>query len=311
MNQVVTALAREGRPVIYGEVLFDTFPDGSSVMGGAPFNVAWHLQGFGLQPLLISAVGRDAQGEKAVQIMRDWGMDTQGIQIDAVHPTGAVEVNLNNGQPAFTIVPEQAYDFIETAPVRDILHHTAVSLLYHGSLAARSKKSRDTLMSIRMTVNKPVFVDINLRAPWWDRDIVDELLQQACWLKLNDDELARLTSKAGVSQQLPESARILFDQYELELLVLTQGEAGASIISKDGHIDGQPVPVKQIADTVGAGDAFSAVTLLGLIRGWALEDVIQRALQFASMICAVRGATIRDGTIYRNLLKQWRQENDH
>lgn len=298
-------MPREGRPVIYGEVLFDNFPDGSSVMGGAPFNVAWHLQGFGLQPLLISAVGRDTQGEKVLQIMRDWGMDVQGIQIDDVHPTGAVEITLDQGQPTFTIVPEQAYDFIKAACVRDIVNHIPVCLLYHGSLAARSKSSRDALLTLRAEEKSPVFVDINLRAPWWDAAIADELIKQANWLKLNDAELMKLTAEDNALQPLQHTAVNMFKRYQLDLMIVTCGEKGGFIISKDGEVEGRPVHVKQVVDTVGAGDAFSSVILLGLIKGWPLADILQRALQFASMICAIRGATLRDGTIYRNLLQQW------
>lgn len=305
MNQEVTVLPHEGRPVIYGEVLFDSFSDGTAVMGGAPFNVAWHLQGFGLQPLLISAVGRDAQGEKALQTMRDWDMDIQGVQIDDAHPTGIVKVALANGQPSFAIKPEQAYDFIKTAAVQEIVDHTPVSLLYHGSLVARNQTSLETLMTLRAAANSPVFVDINLRAPWWNHGIVDGLITQASWLKLNDDELLKLSSPDNASRSLSDSARIMFEKYHVKMLVLTQGSKGALLVNKDGQIAGQPVPVKQLADTVGAGDAFSAVILLGLIKGWDLADILQRALRFASMICAVRGATIQDKALYQDLLQHW------
>ena len=97
-----------GRPAVFGEVLFDRFEDGSSVLGGAPFNVVWHLQGFGLEPLLISRVGNDRLGEQVIAAMESWGMDTRGIQFDKDHPTGTVNVTLNNGQPTFDIVPERA-----------------------------------------------------------------------------------------------------------------------------------------------------------------------------------------------------------
>lgn len=310
MNQEVMPLSREDRPVIYGEVLFDTFPDSTSVMGGAPFNVAWHLQGFGLKPLLISRIGRDEQGNKVLQIMHDWGLDTQGLQIDDLHPTGAVMVSLDDGQPTFNIVPDQAYDFIEPQVVQEIVERTPVSLLYHGSLVARSHTSLDTLMTLRTITKKPVFVDINLRSPWWDHDIVDELVKHASWLKLNDDELIKLATDDNASQQLPDAARTIFDRYQLQLLIVTRGGEGAFIMNKDGRTDGYPVTVEQIADTVGAGDAFSAVTVLGLLYGWALEDILQRALQFASMICAVRGATIQDKDLYRTLLQQWQKSDD-
>jgi len=310
MNQEVTELSREGRPVVYGEVLFDSFPDGATVLGGAPFNVAWHLQGFGQRPLLISSVGRDSRGDTVLQTMSDWGMDTQGVQIDSTHPTGAVNVSLSNGQPTFNIVPEQAYDFIGSNHVRNIIDQTRVSLLYHGSLAARSKTSHDALLLLRAATKKPVFVDINLRTPWWDSTITDELIKQANWLKLNDVELITLTADDNNLQALQHAASIIFKRYQLELMIVTCGEKGGFIISKDGVVEGQPFPVKKVIDTVGAGDAFSSVMLLGLLEGWPLADVLQRALQFASMICGVRGAIIRDKALYQQMLNQWRQSNE-
>ena len=306
MNQVYTDQSRAGRPAIFGEVLFDSFPDGATVLGGAPFNVAWHLQGFHQQPLLISKIGRDSRGDAVLKTMDNWGMDIQGVQIDPAHPTGAVNVSLNNGQPAFDIVPEQAYDFIGSDHVRNIIDHTPLSLLYHGSLVARSKVSHDSLLMLRASTKKPVFVDINLRKPWWDATIGDELIRQANWLKLNDVELITLTADDNALQPLHHAASNMFKRYQLELLIVTRGEKGGFIITKDGRIDGQSVPVKDVIDTVGAGDAFSSVILLGLIKGWPLEYILQRALQFASLICGVRGATIHDKEIYEDLLQQWR-----
>ena len=306
MNQGDITYSRQGRPVIYGEVLFDSFPDGSTVLGGAPFNVAWHLQGFGQQPLLISSVGRDPQGDTVIKTMRDWGMDIQGVQIDTVHPTGAVNISLSDGQPTFTILPEQAYDFIAPDHVRNIIDQVTISLLYHGSLVARSKSSHDSLLLLRAATSSPVFVDINLRAPWWDTTITDELIKQSNWLKLNDAELVTLTEGDNALQPLQHAAVNLFERYQLDLMIVTCGEKGGFIVSKDGTIEGHPVPVKEVVDTVGAGDAFSSVILLGLIKGWPLADVLQRALQFASLICGVRGATIQDKVVYQDLLQQWR-----
>ncbi len=305
MNQKVKESPHDGRPLLYGEVLFDQFPDGASVLGGAPFNVAWHLQGFGLQPLLISAVGQDAQGEKVLQTMSDWGMDCQGIQIDSAHQTGVVNITLNNGQPTFNIVAEQAYDFILPEAVKDIISRESISLLYHGSLISRSQGSRDTLSLLQQRINKPVFIDVNLREPWWENSIVDGLLKHASWLKINDAELVKLTADDNALQPLQHAARNMFDRYQLDLLIVTCGAKGAFVVSKDGMIDGKPVMAKQVADTVGAGDAFSAVTLLGLIKGWAYTDIMQRALQFASLLCTVRGATLQDMSIYKDLLQQW------
>jgi len=121
-----TAMKQEGierglRPLVFGEVLYDSFPDGSVVLGGAPFNVAWHLRGFGLNPLFISRVGDDELGERIIAAMSEWGMDTRGVQRDPGHPTGRVVVSIRNNEPSFEIVPEQAYDFIAGEPLQALL----------------------------------------------------------------------------------------------------------------------------------------------------------------------------------------------
>ena len=102
-----------GRPCIFGEVLFDHFPDGTRVLGGAPFNVAWHLQAFGRRPRFISRVGRDPEGEAVREAMRTWGMDTTGLQTDPRQPTGRVSVLFDDGEPSYDIVHPCAYDAIE------------------------------------------------------------------------------------------------------------------------------------------------------------------------------------------------------
>ena len=182
----------KNRPLIFGEVLFDNFPDGASVLGGAPFNVAWHLQGFGCHPLLISSVGKDALGEKVLSTMNSWGMDVSAVQVDEKHPTGSVQIDLVEGQPSFRILPDQAYDYIAPDVVDHILSSVQPALLYHGSLAVRNNISRDTLASLQENLNVPVFVDINLRPPWWDKLLLEQILKEASWAKLNEDELLEM-----------------------------------------------------------------------------------------------------------------------
>ncbi|HKJ21802.1 MAG TPA: carbohydrate kinase [Gammaproteobacteria bacterium] len=294
----------QGRPVIFGEVLFDTFEDGSAVLGGAPFNVAWHLQGFGLAPLFISRVGDDEPGARVLQTMRDWGMDTQGVQVDPDRPTGRVEVRIEGGQPSFDIVPDQAYDFVEPQPAMEALDGAGAVLLYHGSLSARNEVSRGTLMQLRRRHALPVFVDVNLRPPWWTKERINELVSGARWVKLNDHELRALggTPSGGLN----ESAAAYLHALGFELLIVTLGTDGALVASGEGIEKGDPVVVEEVADTVGAGDAFSAVTLYGLIRGWAASDTLQRAMEFAAQICRRRGATTTERELYRGFQARWR-----
>ena len=290
------------RPVIFGEVLYDCFADGPEVLGGAPFNVAWHLQGFGLQPLFISRVGRDEHGDEVLAQMQAWGMDTRGVQRDPDHPTGRVNIVQDGAHHSFDILPDQAYDYIDAEAAGRLLLEINVALLYLGSLGRRQPVSRQAVETLQ-TQGHPVFVDINLRPPWWDEPGVRALLRQARWVKLNDDELRQLQPTAATDEIA--AARELLEHNGLELLILTRGANGALLLSRDAQFAGRPPELEQLVDTVGAGDAFSAVTLLGLLRGWTLEQILERALGFAARITGQRGATAADPGLYRHYRESW------
>ncbi|VAX17122.1 Fructokinase, partial [hydrothermal vent metagenome] len=190
------SLLLSSRPVIFGEVLFDVFSDGAAVLGGAPFNVAWNLKGFGLDPVFISAVGDDERGEAVLKAMRGWGMDTGAVQVDDKHPTGVVDVSVENGQPSFSILDHQAYDFISESMADKSLENGRFSIFYHGSLIARSEMSRRTLYSLRESLGLSLFIDVNLRPPWWDSKSVFDAINMARWVKLNSDELCDLLEQS-------------------------------------------------------------------------------------------------------------------
>jgi len=299
------SIADSTQPVIIGEVLFDCFPDDAAVLGGAPFNVAWHLQGFGLSPLMISGVGNDEHGKMVLENMREWGMDTHGIQVDSQHPTGRVTISLEQGQPSYDIRAEQAYDFIDADRVIEVLGAKDYSLLYHGSLLTRTPRSRLMLDKVLETAMLPAFVDINLRAPWWQRDDVRQSLSQASWVKLNEDELLTIMEVDNDSTTgLFEYAREMLEQFDLQMLIVTQGDQGAFCVTRDDMISGAPVAA-DVVDTVGAGDAFASVSILGLTHGWPLATILERALEFAATICERRGATTSDQALYDKFIKEW------
>lgn len=289
---------RDGRLCIFGEVLFDNFPDGKRVLGGAPFNVAWHLQAFGQTPHLISRVGDDPDGERVRSAMRTWGMDCSGLQSDPVHPTGRVDVSFAGGEPIYEIVHPCAYDAIATTPaVADC------RLLYHGSLALRAATSRQTLEQLRAGGPDTVFVDVNLRPPWWHRDDIIDLLRMAHWVKLNTDELSQLHPSGDGST--PQATGFLAE-FGLDGLVLTHGARGAEILTAGGeHFEVRPDEDIAVVDTVGAGDAFASVIILGLSNDWPLDLTLQRAQRFASRLVGNRGATVADMAFYQPLISEW------
>jgi fructokinase len=284
---------------IFGEVLFDRFDDGVEILGGAPFNVAWHLQAFQQAPLFISRIGQDQAGAKIQAAMQTWGISQAALQIDAEFPTGAVEISLNNGEPEYQILANQAYDFIDDQSLPSI----DCALLYHGSLAARQPVSGKALQRLINRHQGKVFIDINLRQPWWNQTAVAELLKQADWLKLNHDELQQL-QVAGDS--LEAKMRLFIERYQLEVLVVTLGEQGAWAIDDNGELlTVQPDSLQVVVDTVGAGDAFASVLLLGILKAWPLAVSLQRAQQFASALVGQRGATVSDLDFYQSFKAAW------
>ncbi|AMV72638.1 carbohydrate kinase [Desulfuromonas carbonis] len=291
-------------PVIFGEVLFDCFEDGSRILGGAPFNVAWHLQAFGVPPLFISRVGNDPAGDEVYARMRHWHLATCGLQRDPDRGTGLVRVLLADGQPAFDIAAERAFDYIDSAAFPAL---PPTALVYHGSLGVRHPTAAAALGALLDTTQAQVFLDINLRPPWWRREQVEKLLQRAHWVKINEDELHTLAPGPGT---LEEKAEKFIARYELALLLVTCGARGAFALDRAGSCHQvAPAGKTRVIDTVGAGDAFAAVSILGLLRAWPLPKTLARAQQFASQIVGLRGALSHDLNLYAQLRSAWKKED--
>ncbi len=285
---------------IFGEVLFDQFPDGQALLGGAPFNVAWHLQAFGVNADFISRVGDDALGTSVRKAMQQWGLATDKLQTDASHPTGKVAVSFNHGEPDYAILDQQAYDFIDAEPLTGLAEY---ALVYHGSLALRHQANLGALQQLTAKHSGKVFVDVNLRAPWWQLAQIQQLLATADWLKLNHHELALLSEHAG---SMTEQMAAMIRQYQLETLIITCGEAGAVAMDKAGErIEVQPESTVSVVDTVGAGDAFAAVIMLGILKNWSLAVMMARAQTFASAVVGLQGALVQDKEFYQSFIDDW------
>ena len=288
------------RPVIFGEVLYDCFPDGQAVLGGAPFNVAWHLQGFGLAPLFISRVGDDPLGHRVRDAMHNHGMDASGLQLDSSHPTGKVTISLSGSSHSFEIIPDQAYDYIDQGALPPMPDTT---LFYHGSLAARSPVSAQTLAFLSTRYASKRMVDVNLRSPWWQQRQILEMVNHAWLAKLNDEELRQLVpdtdNDASRMQQLINSEK-------LQLLLVTRGAAGAELLTADGDsFQVAPDPVTNVVDTVGAGDALTSVFILAVLQGWPFQQALERSQSFASAIVGCRGAIVEKPGFYQPFIDAW------
>lgn len=278
---------------IFGEVLYDRFPDGQSVLGGAPFNVAWHLQALGDNPKFISRVGEDDLGDEVLGTMNDWGMDGSMIQTDAIYPTGQVTVSFENNEPSYDIVNNCAYDYISAAQLPDDLD---AGILYHGSLSLRNSVSFSAYEKLISLKKLKVYLDVNLRPPWWNKEATMDMIGNATWVKLNVEELEIL---AGDKGDLEEKVARLQTSYDLQQVIVTRGAGGAFIRTESGELfSGPPERVKCIADTVGAGDAFSSMYIHGLLAGMDIMENLQRSQKFASKVVEIRGATTRDPSLY-------------
>ena len=288
---------------IFGEVLFDVYENGEEKLGGAPFNVAWHLKGFGMEPQFISSIGCDKRGEKVIALMEKWQLNTTGITKTEKYHTGVVNVYTDRNGPFFKIPYNQAFDHIRCKiDLEKLKNKNAQTLLYHGSLALRSDENLRVLNRIKDLLTPEIFIDINLRAPWWEAHKLYPLIKDANYLKLNNFEFFDLFHSNANNNSLMN----ICEQYQLSCVILTKGEDGANIVTKDGtSLHYKKVLDENFVDSVGAGDAFSAVTIYGLLNKWDYKKILTSAVEFAAHICTIKGALPDHIDIYKKFLQEW------
>ena len=299
-------LLDSNRPLIFGEVLFDIFPEGKAVLGGAPFNVAWNLKGFGLDPIFVSSIGRDAEGEKVIEQMERWGLEVTGVFKDSEYPTGSVLIEKSGDGHSFNIISDQAYDYIDSNFIEERFANRKFSLLYHGSLITRSQVSKHALEKLCSSKEIPKFIDVNLREPWFDKEEVCKAVTGVAWVKMNNEELETLSGESLPSNaSLMEVSEKFREKSGIENLIVTMGEEGAILSSNKGLVLQKPGKVHEIEDTVGAGDAFSSVLIMGIMNKWSQEKMMQRAVMFAAEICGMQGATCKDHALFDKFVLDW------
>lgn len=280
---------------VFGEVLFDVMPGGVKIPGGAPFNVAWALRAFGTPVRMVSSIGQDADGNQILERMRGWQMSAAAIGQNPDYATGEVYLTLEDGEPMYEICQPRAWDHIRF-PSGDEMRY-----LYHGSLALRSEANRAALREVVDNHQPWRFFDINLRPPHTPLDRVCDWMRGADWVKLNLDEFEAVT---GVRiESLPDCNRELDRlraDYAVDNVLLTAGARGAAIRGSFGDAAVSPAPaVSNFKDAVGAGDAFTAVTIAGILESRSPREIIDRASRFAAKICGINGATTSDSTFYQ------------
>ena len=288
-----------------GEVLWDMLPTGAKP-GGAPVNFAYHAQVLGANAAFVSAVGTDPLGNELIEFFRSIGLSVELVQRIDGFPTGTVGVELGpGGQPKFTIHENTAWDRIAcTSEALDFARKSDV--VCFGSLACRSEITRNTVKAVLdhcRTETLKVF-DLNLRPPFIDKEIIESLLCRANVLKLNDDEIAVLASMFDCPcTEMIEQAKWFLKQCGLQLLILTRGANGSVLLKGDevAEHSGQALSAAEIADTVGAGDGFTAAAILGDLAGWPLDRTNETANAYASFLCTQTGATPTIPNRFRDL----------
>ncbi len=303
--------------LLFGEVLVDCFPD-REVEGGAPFNVAHHLHGLGhevgIAPVLVTRIGKDERGRRLLESIQKAGLPIDGVQQDCLNPTGQVDITLDKetGGHRFEIVPDQAWDFIHAEMARLVSLSRRPQWIYFGTLAQRGASRpalRALLQSTLHSERARAFLDINLRDPWVRKDVLRWSLGKADIVKVNEEELHRVAHMLGLGSGAARAlGERMIQSFALRYLLVTQGEQGAWLLGSDGGYfhSGAPKPVTDAVDTVGAGDGFASVFLLGMTQGWPMDRTLQRAHRFAGEICRLRGAIPDSADFYRPFLAEWR-----
>lgn len=293
------------RVVGLGEVLWDLFPT-SRQPGGATANVAFHAAQLGACGIVVSRVGRDELGQEIVRYFADHNLITAHIQHDDSAPTGAASIEISDHGHRFTIHEDVAWDRIEFTPHLQSVMQTASAICF-GTLAQRGPFSRETIQRCLWEASDECLVvfDINIRQHYFDRATVERSLQSANIVKLNADEVGLVSDLLQMPRESHENfARRLCGQFGVELTCITRAERGCFISSPGETVDVSGIPI-QVADTVGAGDAFTAALLMTRLEKWPLEAAAHFANEVGALVASRPGAMPELASEFRQLRKRY------
>lgn len=274
-----------------GEVLWDILPEGKKI-GGAPANFAYHVSQFGLPSCVVSAVGEDALGREIVENFTSKGLNQ--LIAEVPYPTGTVQVEIDQaGVPQYDIKENVAWDNIPyTVPLESLAGKTKA--VCFGSLAQRNVVSRNTINRFLDAMPKQddslVVFDVNLRQGFYDKEILCNSMERCNVLKINDEELvivSRMFGYPGIDLQ--DKCRILLGKYNLKILILTCGINGSYVFTPE-NVSFLPTPKVKVADTVGAGDSFTAAFIASILKGKSVPEAHSLAVQTSAYVCTKKGA---------------------
>ncbi len=282
MNNIVVGM---------GEALWDVLPEGKKI-GGAPANFAYHVSQFGLASEVISAVGDDALGDEILENLTSKGLSHLIEKVP--YPTGTVQVEIDQaGVPQYEIKENVAWDNIPyTARLEAIAERTGA--VCFGSLAQRNVVSRNTinrfLDAMPQTDSTAIVFDVNLRQGFYNKEILCNSMKRCNILKINDEELVTVSRMFGYPGiDLQDKCWILLGKYNLKMLILTCGINGSYVFTP-GNVSFQPTPKVEVADTVGAGDSFTAAFIASILKGKSVAEAHALAVRTSAYVCTQKGA---------------------
>lgn len=274
-----------------GEALWDVLPEGKKI-GGAPANFAYHVSQFGLPSCVVSAVGEDALGKEIVENFTSKGLNQ--LIAEVPYPTGTVQVEIDPaGIPQYEIKENVAWDNIPYTPQLEALASKTKAVCF-GSLAQRNIVSRETidrfLDAMPRTDESLVVFDVNLRQGFYTKEILCNSMKRCNILKINDEELVTVSRMFGYPGiDLQDKCWILLGKYNLKMLILTCGINGSYVFTP-GNVSFQPTPKVEVADTVGAGDSFTAAFIASILRGKSVAEAHSLAVRTSAFVCTKKGA---------------------
>jgi fructokinase len=276
--------------VAIGETLWDIFPH-ERTPGGAPANFAYHAAQQGMEAHIVSAVGNDQLGQELLTFLKSKNLSSKYIHVSDKHPTGTVQVILNQGIPSYNITENTAWDNIPYSNDLEALAGKANSICF-GSLACRSTQSRETIFKFLEATHKDCLkvFDINLRQHYYCAELLEKAFEIANILKLNDEEIETVASFFELTGNTNEIISFLRDTYQFKAVILTKGAEGASYFSDEGVFSCKPATSENPVSTVGCGDSFTATLVSRLLYGDAPGSAMNTAEKVASYVSTQPGA---------------------
>lgn len=274
-----------------GEALWDVLPEGKKI-GGAPANFAYHVSQFGLQSYVVSAVGDDILGNQILENFKEKNL--QNLIATVPYPTGTVQVEIDQvGVPQYVIKENVAWDNIPFTPELEELAKRTNAVCF-GSLAQRNVISRNTINHFIDAMPKNddtlIIFDVNLRQGFFNKEILDDSMKRCNVLKINDEELVTISRMMGYPGiDLQSKCWLLLGHYNLDMLILTCGVNGSYIFTA-GTMSFLPTPQVEVADTVGAGDSFTAAFTASILKGLPVTEAHRRAVEVSAFVCTQNGA---------------------